>query len=46
MKTPAANERFYEIAAVTPQKRQCRFERLYPAGSLVGRRHLAKPLGR
>jgi len=32
---PAANWRFGATAAVTPQKRQCGNERLYPAGSVV-----------
>ncbi|MCL2133181.1 MAG: hypothetical protein FWH39_02405 [Bacteroidales bacterium] len=32
----SANLRFGVMAAVTPQKRQCKFESLYPAGSLVG----------
>ena len=32
----AYNERFGVMAAVTPQKRQCIFERLYPAGTVVG----------
>jgi hypothetical protein len=31
----AHNERFCEMAAVTPQKRQCEFGSYYPAGSLV-----------
>ena len=35
LKTTAANERFCVIAAVSPQKRQCEFESLYPAGSSV-----------
>jgi len=35
-KMPAHNGRFGVMAAVTPQKRQCKFESLYPAGSLVG----------
>jgi hypothetical protein len=34
-KTPAANERFCVMAAVTPRKRQCEIESLYPAGSVV-----------
>jgi len=29
------NGRFGVMAAVTPQKRQCKFETLYPAGSVV-----------
>jgi len=33
--TPAANGRFGVMAAVTPRKRQCKFESLYPAGSSV-----------
>ena len=33
---PAANGRFGVMAAVAPQKVQCKFERLYPAGSVVG----------
>jgi len=33
--TPAPNWRFGATAAVAPQKRQCKFETLYPAGSLV-----------
>ena len=32
---PAANGRFGVMAAVAPQKRQCKFETLYPAGSVV-----------
>ena len=32
---PADNGRFGVMAAVAPQKRQCKFEREYPAGSLV-----------
>jgi hypothetical protein len=32
---PADNERFCVMAAVTPLKRQCGFETLYPAGSIV-----------
>ena len=32
---PAPNGRFGVMAAVAPQTRQCKFERLYPAGSLV-----------
>ena len=32
---PAANGRFGVMAAVTPRKRQCKFETLYPAGSSV-----------
>jgi hypothetical protein len=32
---PADNGRFGVMAAVTPQKRQCKFETLYPAASLV-----------
>ena len=35
IKMPAGNGRFGVMAAVTPQKRQCKFESLYPAGSLV-----------
>ena len=31
----AYNGRFGVMAAVTPQKRQCENERLYPAGSFV-----------
>jgi hypothetical protein len=34
-KMAAANERFGVMAAGSPQKRQCEFENLYPAGSLV-----------
>ena len=33
---PACNGRFGVMAAVAPQKGQCKFETLYPAGSLVG----------
>ena len=33
---PADNGRFGVMAAVTPQKRQCKFSREYPAGSSVG----------
>ncbi|MDR1761518.1 MAG: hypothetical protein LBR55_03610 [Bacteroidales bacterium] len=29
------NKRFYEMAAVAPQKRQCEIESLYPAGTVV-----------
>jgi len=32
----ASNVRFGVMAAVAPQKRQCKFGSLYPAGSLVG----------
>ena len=32
---PAPNGRFGVMAAGSPQKRQCKFESLYPAGSLV-----------
>ena len=32
---PAGNGRFGVMAAVAPQKRQCKFETLYPAGSVV-----------
>ena len=32
---PADNGRFGVMAAVAPQKWQCEFETLYPAGSLV-----------
>ena len=32
---PADNGRFGVMAAVAPQKQQCRFETLYPAGSVV-----------
>ena len=39
-RTPAANGRFGEIAALAPQKRQCEFGSYYPAGTLV------KPLPR
>jgi len=35
MKMPAYNGRFGVMAAVDPQKRQCKFGSLYPAGSLV-----------
>jgi len=31
----AGNGRFGVMAAVAPQKRQCKFGSLYPAGSLV-----------
>ena len=34
-KMPAHNERFGVMAAVTPQKRQCKFETLYPAETAV-----------
>ena len=34
-RTPADNGRFGVMAAVTPQKRQCKFETLYPAGTVV-----------
>ena len=40
---PAANGRFGVMAAVTPQKRQCKFESLYPAGSLLGIASFAMP---
>ena len=33
---PAPNGRFGVMAAVAPRKRQCEFESLYPAGSVVG----------
>ena len=33
---PADNGRFGVMAAVAPQKRQCKFESLYPAGTVVG----------
>ena len=33
---PADNGRFGVMAAVSPQKRQCGFESLYPAESSVG----------
>ena len=36
IKCTAYNGRFGVMAAVTPQKRQCGFETLYPAGSSVG----------
>ena len=36
VKTTTANGRFGVMAAVTPQKWQCEFESLYPAGSVVG----------
>jgi len=32
---PAPNERFCEMAAVTPQTILCEFERYYPAGTAV-----------
>ena len=35
-KRAADNGRFGVMAAVTPQKRQCKFARKYPAGSVVG----------
>jgi len=35
MKSTAHNGRFGVMAAVAPQKRQCKFETLYPAGSSV-----------
>ena len=31
----AHNKRFSKIAALAPQKRQCEFGSLYPAGTLV-----------
>ena len=34
-KMPADNWRFGVMAAVAPQKRQCKFAREYPAGSAV-----------
>ena len=34
-KMPALNGRFCEMAAVTPQKRQCEIGSYYPAGSSV-----------
>jgi len=34
-KRPAYNGRFGVMAAVAPQKRQCKFGSLYPAGSVV-----------
>ena len=34
-KCTAANGRFGVMAAVAPQKRQCKFASLYPAGSVV-----------
>jgi len=34
-RTPADNGRFGVMAAVAPQKRQCKIETLYPAGSVV-----------
>ena len=34
-KMPAHNGRFGVMAAVAPQKRQCKFGSLYPAGSSV-----------
>ena len=34
-KMPACNGRFGVMAAVAPQKRQCKFASLYPAGSFV-----------
>ena len=36
IKRPACNGRFGVMAAVAPQKRQCEFGSLYPAGSSVG----------
>ena len=39
-KKPAYNEHIGEIAAVSPQKRQCKFESYYPARTFV------KPLPR
>jgi len=33
--SPVANERFGCNGGRSPQKRQCKFERLYPAGSSV-----------
>ena len=33
--TPYANGRFGVMVAVAPQKWQCKFETLYPAGSFV-----------
>jgi len=35
MKTPAPNERFCVIAAVTPQIMQCKLASYYPAASSV-----------
>ena len=35
VKCTAANGRFGVMAAVAPQKWQCKFETLYPAGSVV-----------
>jgi len=35
MKTPAVNGRFCEMAAVTPQQRQCGLGSYYPAASAV-----------
>jgi len=35
-RTTSYNGRFGVMAAVTPQKRQCKFETLYPAGTFVG----------
>jgi len=35
IKMPAHNGRFGATAAVASQKRQCKFETLYPAGSFV-----------
>ena len=35
MKCPAYNGRFGVMAAVAPQKRQYKFETLYPAGTAV-----------
>ena len=35
MKMPADNGRFGVMAAVAPQKRQCKFGSLYPAGAVV-----------
>ena len=35
LETPACNMRFCEMAAVTPQKRQCELGSYYPAGTLL-----------
>jgi hypothetical protein len=43
---PAPNGRFCEMAAVAPQKGQCKFGSLYPAASFVEAATFAKPLGR
>ena len=35
IKMPAVNGRFGVMAAVAPRKRQCEFEALYPASTVV-----------